>query len=191
MHMARGFYKEQVGLAAAEEAPHGAERDLVREAAAKRRANLDQKFEEGSLEEAALRALLYLRLADGAFRRARLSHAPRHPRATQVERPHQAVSVQGHAERRNCNCFAWTRNARSRPCPTSKGSRTRHRLGMERDAAARRSAGCLEPRGSASLGPGREVVRRGLEANPKPKGRECLTLTPERRQSRTTNTIAS
>jgi hypothetical protein len=40
----------------------------VREAAAaERRSNLDRKFEEGGLEEAALRALIYVRLPDGAF----------------------------------------------------------------------------------------------------------------------------
>lgn len=58
----------QVGLAGAEETPRRAVRDLVREAAAaEHRANLEQKFEEGGLEEAALRALIYVRLPDGAF----------------------------------------------------------------------------------------------------------------------------
>jgi hypothetical protein len=41
---------------------------LVREAAAAEfRSSLDRKFEEGGLEEAALRALIYVRLPDGAF----------------------------------------------------------------------------------------------------------------------------
>ena len=58
----------QVGLAAAEEAPRGAERDLVREAAAaEHRSTVDQAFEKGDLEEAALRALLYVRMPDDAF----------------------------------------------------------------------------------------------------------------------------
>ena len=44
------------------------ERDLLREAAAAElRSSLDRKFEEGGLEEAALRALIYVRLPDGAF----------------------------------------------------------------------------------------------------------------------------
>ena len=48
--------------------PRRIERDLLREAAAaERRSSLDRKFDEGGLEEAALRALIYVRLPDGAF----------------------------------------------------------------------------------------------------------------------------
>ena len=57
-----------VGLGGPKETPRRIERDLVREAAAaERRSSLDRKFEEGGLEEAALRALIYVRLPDGAF----------------------------------------------------------------------------------------------------------------------------
>jgi len=43
-------------------------RDLVREAAAaERRSNLEGRFDQGGLEEAALRALIYVRLPGGAF----------------------------------------------------------------------------------------------------------------------------
>ena len=57
-----------VGLGEPKETPRHIERDLVREAAAvELRSSLDRKFEEGDLEEAALRALIYVRLPDGAF----------------------------------------------------------------------------------------------------------------------------
>ena len=57
-----------VGLGGPEEPPRRIERELVREAgAAERRSSLERKFEEGGLEEAALRALIYVRLPDGAF----------------------------------------------------------------------------------------------------------------------------
>jgi len=57
-----------VGLRAGEEAPRRIERDLVREtAAAELGASLDDKFEKGGLEEAALRALIYVRLPGDAF----------------------------------------------------------------------------------------------------------------------------
>ena len=48
--------------------PHRIERDLVREAAAaKLRIGLDGKFEEGGIEEAVLRALIYVRRPEGGF----------------------------------------------------------------------------------------------------------------------------
>src|SRR3984885_4907566 len=48
-----------VGLGGPKEAPRRSERDLVREAAAAElRSSLGRKFEEGGLEEAALRALI-------------------------------------------------------------------------------------------------------------------------------------
>jgi hypothetical protein len=57
-----------VGLGEPKETPRRVERELLREAAAaERRSSLDRKFEEGGLEEAALRALIYVRLPDGAF----------------------------------------------------------------------------------------------------------------------------
>jgi Protein of unknown function (DUF3141) len=58
-----------VGLGAtADEAPRGIARDLAREAdAAGLRSNLAQKFDEGGLEEAVLRALIYVRLPSGGF----------------------------------------------------------------------------------------------------------------------------
>ena len=58
-----------VGLGApGDQTPHRIERDLVREAAAAElRLGLDQKFEEGGVEEAVLRALVYVRRPEGAF----------------------------------------------------------------------------------------------------------------------------
>jgi hypothetical protein len=57
-----------VGLGEPKETPRRMERDLLREAAAAElRSSLDRKFEEGGLEEAALRALIYVRLPDDAF----------------------------------------------------------------------------------------------------------------------------
>ena len=51
-----------------DETPHGVERDLVREAAAaKLRIGLDGRFEEGGIEEAVLRALIYVRRPEGGF----------------------------------------------------------------------------------------------------------------------------
>jgi hypothetical protein len=57
-----------VGLGGPKETPRRIERDLVREAAAAELgSSLGPKFEEGGLEEAALRALIYVRLPGGAF----------------------------------------------------------------------------------------------------------------------------
>ena len=51
-----------------DETPHGVERDLVREAAAaKLRIALEGRFEEGGIEEAVLRALIYVRRPAGGF----------------------------------------------------------------------------------------------------------------------------
>src|SRR5271166_1721477 len=51
-----------------DESPHRIERDLAREAAAAElRIGLDGKFEEGGVEEAVLRALIYVRKPDGGF----------------------------------------------------------------------------------------------------------------------------
>src|SRR5271166_1187712 len=56
-----------VGLAG-DGTPRRVERDLVREAAAAElRSGLDQKFEEGGVEEAVLRALIYVRRPEGGF----------------------------------------------------------------------------------------------------------------------------
>ena len=68
MHTACRCCRPCVGLGEPKEIPRHIERDLVREAAAvELRSSLDRKFEEGDLEEAALRALIYVRLPDGAF----------------------------------------------------------------------------------------------------------------------------
>ncbi len=51
-----------------DETPHGVARDLVREAAAaKLRIALEGRFEEGGIEEAVLRALIYVRRPAGGF----------------------------------------------------------------------------------------------------------------------------
>jgi hypothetical protein len=51
-----------------DETPDRIERDLVREAAsAELRLGLDGKFEEGGIEEAVLRALIYVRRPEGGF----------------------------------------------------------------------------------------------------------------------------
>lgn len=55
-----------VGLGVEQATPHRIERDLVREAREMQlRAELEQRFESGGLEEAVLRALIYVRLAKG------------------------------------------------------------------------------------------------------------------------------
>ena len=58
-----------VGLGSpGDQTPHHIERDLVREAAqAERRVALDHKFEEGGVEEALLRALIFVRRPEGGF----------------------------------------------------------------------------------------------------------------------------
>ena len=62
--------------------PRRIERDLVREAAAAElRSELDHRFEEGGLEEAVLRALIYVRLPDGAVDERGFQYAQEHPRA--------------------------------------------------------------------------------------------------------------
>jgi hypothetical protein len=56
-----------VGLGTKEAVPQRIERDLAREAGTARlRANLENRFEVGGLEEAALRALVYIRLPEGS-----------------------------------------------------------------------------------------------------------------------------
>lgn len=68
MHMARRCCRPWSGSAGRKRTPRRIERDLVRgAAAAELRSSLERKFEEGGLEEAALRALIYVRLPDGAF----------------------------------------------------------------------------------------------------------------------------
>jgi hypothetical protein len=58
-----------VGLGAQQDStPRRIERDLGREtAAAKLRSDLEHRFDEGGLEEAVLRSLIYVRLPEGAF----------------------------------------------------------------------------------------------------------------------------
>jgi len=58
-----------VGLGAQEgETPHRAERDLVRESAvARQHSHLEERFEQGGLDEAVLRALIYVRVPEGSF----------------------------------------------------------------------------------------------------------------------------
>jgi pimeloyl-ACP methyl ester carboxylesterase len=54
-----------VGLGAQQAVPRGVERDLLREAnAARLRSELEQRFDAGDLAEAALRALIYIRLPE-------------------------------------------------------------------------------------------------------------------------------
>jgi hypothetical protein len=57
-----------VGLGVQQVTPHRGERDLVREAhEARLRAELEGRFEMGRPQDAALRALVYIRLADGSI----------------------------------------------------------------------------------------------------------------------------
>ena len=57
-----------VGLGEPQAAPHRIERDLVREAdAARLRSELEHRFDVGGLTEAALRALVYIRLPEGSI----------------------------------------------------------------------------------------------------------------------------
>jgi hypothetical protein len=57
-----------VGLGPSEVPPHQAERDLLREAReVQQRTALEQRFAAGGIDEAVLRALAYVRLADGSL----------------------------------------------------------------------------------------------------------------------------
>jgi pimeloyl-ACP methyl ester carboxylesterase len=57
-----------VGLAPQQVPPHRIERDLVREAdAARMRSELEHRFDVGDLTDAALRALIYIRLPEGSI----------------------------------------------------------------------------------------------------------------------------
>jgi hypothetical protein len=57
-----------VGLGAPQSAPHRIERDLTREAAfARLRSQMEKQFESGGPTEAALRALIYIRLPEGSI----------------------------------------------------------------------------------------------------------------------------
>ena len=63
------FLQAMIGLGAPQDVtPRRIERDLAREtAAAELRAKLEHRFDEGGLEEAVLRALIYVRRPEGAF----------------------------------------------------------------------------------------------------------------------------
>jgi pimeloyl-ACP methyl ester carboxylesterase len=63
------FLQAMIGLGAPQDvSPRRIERDLAREtAAAELRANLEHRFDEGGLEEAVLRALIYVRRPEGTF----------------------------------------------------------------------------------------------------------------------------
>ena len=62
--------------------PHRPERDLVREAReAQLRAELDHRFEVGGLEEAVLRALVYIRLPEGSIDERGFADAEADPRS--------------------------------------------------------------------------------------------------------------
>ena len=57
-----------VGLGGPQTAPHRIERDLVREAdIARLRAELEKQFEVGGITEAAMRALIYIRMPEGSI----------------------------------------------------------------------------------------------------------------------------
>ena len=90
-----------VGLGApGDQTPHRIERDLVREAsAAELRLGLDQKFEQGGVEEAVLRALIYVRRPEGGFdeRGYRMMKALRE--IAEVERAPEPSAIPGDAER--------------------------------------------------------------------------------------------
>ena len=62
------WLQAMVGLGAQNAAPQRIERDLVREASTSRlRSDLEHRFDVGGLEEAALRALAYIRLPEGSI----------------------------------------------------------------------------------------------------------------------------
>ena len=83
-----------------DETPHGVERDLVREAAAaKLRIGLEGRFEEGGIEEAVLRALIYVRRPEGGFDERGYRMLKNIREIAQVERAPEPGAVSGDAER--------------------------------------------------------------------------------------------
>ena len=151
-----------VGLGApSDEAPNRIERDLVREAAsAELRVGLDAKFEEGGVEEALLRALIYVRRPEGGFdeRGYRMMKTIRE--IAQVERAPEHPAIQGDAERAAPTCGA-RRGARDRrPAETGAGGRGGNRRWARGAAPARRRRGRVEPGRGAPPGAGRKTVRR-------------------------------
>ena len=89
-----------VGLGAQPGAPpRRIERDLVREAAAtKLRSGLEHRFDEGGLEEALLRSLIYVRLPAGAADERGFQDAQDYPRVPQRQRTIEPPAVQGNDE---------------------------------------------------------------------------------------------
>ena len=180
----------QVGLAAAEETPRRTERDLVREAAAaERRSKLDQKFEEGGLEEAALRALLYVRLPDSAFdeRSFRMLKAIREQRKSNDRIPpsqfRDMLNVQ----------LQLVRLDEERAVQTIHTLRATNSTSVRRGARCSRSSrrGALNREGQRRWARVEKLFGGEFQGNPKPKGRKCLTLTLKQRPSRTTNMTVS
>ena len=130
-----------VGLGGPEETPRRIERDLVREAAAAElRSSLERKFEEGGLEEAALRALIYVRLPDGAFdeRSFRMLKGIREQRKSndRITRSQFRDILNDSTAARSARRGARDRGRAQAP----QGRRGRHRRDVERDAPTRRGA---------------------------------------------------
>ena len=132
-------------FAAAIETPHRIERDLVREtAAAELRLGLDQKFEQGGVEEAVLRALIYVRRPEGGFdeRGYRMLKSIRE--IAQVERAPEPAAIPGDAERA-APARRPGRGTRDRgPAETAADGRIGNRRGARCAAPARRRRGRVE-----------------------------------------------
>ncbi len=116
-----------------DETPRRIARDLSREAdAAELRSTLEQRFDEGGLEEAVLRALILCPSADRSLRRERLPDAEDHPRAPQFERAPQPAAIQGNAQHTISACFDGRGARDRRPAETVCARRGRTGGGVDR-----------------------------------------------------------
>ena len=161
MHMARRCCRPWSG-SVSRRIPRRMERDLLREAAAAElRSSLDRKFEEGGLEEATLRALIYVRLPDGAFdeRSFRMLKSIREQRKSNDRITRSQLREMLNVQLQLVQLDE-ERAIEAVPKLLTVGER-RHRRDVERDAPTRRGARRAGPGGSAPLGADREAFRRG------------------------------
>ena len=183
--MARRGCRRWSGLAAAERAPRRIERDLVREAdIARLRAELEKRFEVGGLEEAAMRALIYIRLPEGSidergFSVLKLIRASR-PAEKQMSLAHFKEMVR---QQYLLVCLDQERAVGA--LPKLLGTRCRNAQDGARDAASgsrgpRRDVGRRQAPSEADRG---DVRDRGHEAK-QDRGGACLRSTGQARAAR-------
>ena len=151
-----------VGLGApSDQTPRRTERDLVHEAAAAElRLGLDQKFEEGGVEEAVLRALIYVRRPEGGFDERGYRMLKNIREIAQVERAPEPAAIPRDAERATSARRPGRGTRDHGPAETAAGGRIGNRRALDALRQLAGAAGALNAGGRASPRAGRETVRR-------------------------------